>query len=217
MENGVSTVTLDYLIQAALTGQPYNQQRLGAEAERYSLRLSRAKAPDLPDDLHDEICLQAFVELLKLDASALAKHSGRILFRRAVLAAIRSVRASYAPPGVRTRSAQQPGVPKVAAEDIGRIADAQTIERISVVDGDFAHIDFDSLPNGRQEAEIQRIDDAIEAEAILNHAPREVAHGLRLIHLDGETLEDAAAVVKVSRFVLTRRINAFCTEWRAAA
>lgn len=223
MKNGVSTVTLDHLIQAALTGQPYNQQRLGAEAERYSLRLSRAKAPDLQDDLHDEVCLQAFVELLKLDVSALTKHSGRILFRRAVLAAIRSVRASYAPPGERTRSPKKgrvtkhPGPGKVAAEDIGRIADPQMIESSSVVEGEYAYIDFDRFQDRRQEAELQRVDDKIKAEAILKGAPPEVARALRLIYVDETTIGEAAIQVDVSRFVLTRRINAFCADWRAAA
>ncbi|MBB3890551.1 hypothetical protein GGQ61_001268 [Phenylobacterium haematophilum] len=229
MSNGVSTVTLDHLIQAALTGQPYNQQRLGAEAERYSLRLSRAKAPDLPDDLHDEVCLQAFVELLKLGAGALTKHSGRILFRRAVLAAIRSVRASYAPPGERTRTprrenvattsraAKLPAPPKVAAEHIGHIASPQEIESNSFTEGDFAFIDFDRFRDLRQEAELQRVEDRIEADAVLKRAAPEVARGLRLVHLSDETIEEAAVKVGLSRFVLKRRMDAFCSDLQAAA
>ena len=55
MQNGVSTVTLDDLIKAALTGQRYNQQRLGTQARLYARRLSKSFASDLPDDLHDEI------------------------------------------------------------------------------------------------------------------------------------------------------------------
>lgn len=219
MKNGVSTVTLDHLIKAALTGQPnYNQQRLGREAERYSLHLSRAKAPDLPDDLHDEICQQAFVELMNVGAAALAKHSGKILFRRAVLAAIRSVRATYAPPGQRTRTAKEPRFAKIAAEDVGQVADPRAIERSSIREGDFAFVDFDRFRDRRLEAEMQRVEDAFDGEAILKRAPDDgVARALRLIHFDGEPLEAAAAQAKVSRFVLSRRIKAFCAEWQAAA
>ena len=224
MNNGVTSVTLDQLIQSALTGQPYNQQRLGAEAERYSLRLTRAKAPDLPEDLHEEICLEAFVELFKVGASALTKHSGRILFRRAVLAAMRTVRASYAPPGERTRpakrksaAAQQMGLAKIAAEDVGRIADAQAVEGNTVIEGDFGHIDFDRFPDRQQQVEIHRVEFRIEADAVLKHARPEVARALRLIHLDDNTIEEAAQQVNLSRFVLKRRMDTFCAGLQAAA
>lgn len=224
MSNGVTTVTLDHLIQAALTGQSYNQQRLGAEAERYSLRLTRAKAPDLPDDLHEEICLEAFVELFKVGANALTKHSGRILFRRAVLAAMRTVRSSYAPPGERSRPAKRKSATpqqlvrkRVAAEDIDRIADAQTVESNTVIEGDFGHIDFDRFPDRQQLVEIEKVEFRVEADAILKDAPVEVARGLRLIHLDGHTIEEAAQQVKISRFVLKRRMDAFCSDMQAAA
>lgn len=221
MTNGVSTIGLDQLIQAALTGQPYNQQRLGKEAERYSLRLSFAKAPDLPEDLHDEICLQAFVELMQLGADALQRHSGRILFRHAVLAAIRSVRASYAAPGERTRipKSERPDQArsfKVAAEDVGRIPDADTIERATVTQGAFSLIDFDRLPDRQQDFSLQRVEDGIEADGLLRPAPPEVARALRMIHLDDVTLSAAATRIGISRFVLAPRIKAFC-EWRVAA
>ena len=224
MNIGVSCITLDHLIQAALTGQPYNQQRLGAEAERYSLRLTRAKAPDLPDDLHDEICLEAFVELFKVGAGGLAKHSGRILFRRAVLSAMRAVRASYAQPGERTRPAkrksaamQPPNPARIAAEDVDRIVDAQTLESSKVIDGEFGHVDFDRFPDRQQQVEILRIDLRVEADAVLKNAPPEVARALRLIHLDDKTLEEAAHQARISRFVLKRRMDAFFADTRAAA
>lgn len=223
MKNGVSTVTLDHLIQAALTGHPYNQQRLGNEAKRYSLRLSRAKAPDLPDDLHDEICQEAFAKLFTDGAEALTKHNGRILFRRAVLAAMRTVRANYASPGERTRppkrtsATEQPALAKIAAEDVGRIADAQTVESNTIIEGDFGHIDFDRFPDRQQQVEIYRVEFRVEADAAFRHAPPEVARALRLIHLGDNTIEEAAQQVKISRFVLKRRMDAFCSDMQAAA
>jgi hypothetical protein len=222
VRNGVSIVSLDGLIQAALTGQPYNQQRLGKEAERYSLRISRAKAPDLPEDLHDEICQQAFVELLNMGSEALATHSGRTLFRYAVLAAIRSVRASYAPPGERTRTpgqARAADLPAslVAAEDIDRIPDARSLDAATVAEGEFAYLDFDRLPDPRQRMEFRRVEAKIVTDAALQHAAPEVSRVLRLVHVEGHTLEAAALAESVSRFALKRRIDAFCAVWQAAA
>lgn len=217
MANGISRITLDHLITAALTHKPYNQQRLGTEAERYSLRLSRAKAPDLPDDLHDDICQQAFVELFKLSPSALTKRTGKVLFRRAVLAAIRAVRASYAPPGQRTRAGTVLAVAKVAAEDIGRVADAKTVEANTKAEGDFGHIDFDKFEDERQVTELHRVEHSIDAESILKRAPEDVERALRLIYLDGEPVAAAAMAMAQSRFALSRRISAFYTDWRAAA
>jgi len=224
VDNGVATVTLDQLIHAALTGQPYNQQRLGVEAKRYSLRITRAKAPDIPDDLHEEICIEAFVELFKVGANALAKNSGRILFRRAVLTAMRTVRAIYAPPGERTRpgkrktdATHQPIRAKVAAEDIARIADAITVESNTMVEGDFGYIDFDRFPDHQQQVEIHRVEYRLEADAVLKRAPPEVAQAFRLIHLEDRTINEAAQQINISRFVLKRRMDVFCSDLQAAA
>lgn len=217
MTNGISTITLDHLIEAALNHRPYSQERLGAATERYALRISRARAPDLPDDLHEEIWLQAFVQLLKLKPSALSKHRGKRLFRRAVLAAIRVVRASYAPPGQRTRSGKAPVVAKVAAEDIGCVADTKTIEANTKAKGGFGYIDFDKFDDERPLAELRRIEHAIDVETILKRASEDVGRALRLIYLDGEPVAAAAAAVAQSRFALNRRITTFYADWRAAA
>ncbi len=133
MQNGVSTVPLDDLIKAALTGQRYHQQRLGTQARLYACRLSKAYAADLPADLHDEIFGQAFVGQFEAGAVALANRTGKAVFRRAVLAAIRSVRSSYAPAGTPTRPSAKAARQAVAAEHVGRIADKQTVQRCTVL------------------------------------------------------------------------------------
>ena len=112
---------------------------------------------------------------------------------------------------------QQPVLKRVAAEDIDRIADAQTVESNTVIEGEFGYIDFDRFPDRRQSAGIQRVEFTVEADAVLRDAPAEVARGLRLIHLDGHTIEEAAQQVKISRFVLKRRMDAFCLDMQAAA
>ena len=217
MKDGVSTVTLDHLIRAALTKQPYNQQRLGREAQRYARRLSNAKAPDLPEDLHDDVYQQAFVELLHAGPDGLALRSGKALFRRAVLAAIRTVRATSAAPGQRTRKTKELHQPCVAAEDVGRVASSRTIERCTVADGADVFIDFDLFADRRAALEMQRIEDAIDVGAILAQAPEQVAWALRLIHLNDQSAETVAAQAQVSRFALNRRFTAFYEFMRAAA
>jgi len=216
VKDGVST-TLDDLIKAALTGQPYNQRRLGAEAQRYARRLSNAKAPDLPEDLHEEICQQAFVELFRIGQEGLARRSGKALFRRAVLAAVRVVRASYAPPGQRTRASKAQPSPLVAAEDIGRIADRAALARSHVVDetGDF--IAFDRFADPRAQDDLQQIEDALDVVTLLKGASADIALALRLIHQDDEPVAMVAAVVAMDRFKLNRRLKAFCGAIRAAA
>jgi hypothetical protein len=218
VQNGVSTVTLDDLIKAALTGQRYNQQRLGTQARLYARRLSNIYASNLPDDLHEEIFGQAFVELFEAGAAALAHRTGKAVFRRAILAAIRSVRASYAPPGKRTRaSANAPGR-KVAAEDVGRIADKETIQRCTVPDetGERS-IDFDLFSDSNALSAQRDAEDRLTAEQILRHAPREVGVALRLIFLDDEPVETVANSLGITRFSLNRRITAFCSNCRLAA
>jgi DNA-directed RNA polymerase specialized sigma24 family protein len=215
--NGVSKVTLDQLIHSALTGQPYNHERLGREARAYARKLSAAYGKDLAEDLHEEVFTQAFVELLEAGADALAERPGKSLFRDAVLSAIRVVRASYAPPGQRTRPTAKAARARVAAEDIGRITDAPTIERCTVGDGPERSLDFDRLESFSAAAEFRRADDRLEAEAILATAPETVRAALHLIHIDNEPVGEVAARFGLSRFALDRRIDSFCAAWRAAA
>lgn len=216
MKDGVST-TIDDLIKAALTGQPYNQRRLGAEAQRYARRLSNAKAPGLPEDLHEEICQQAFVELFRIGQDGLARRSGKALFRRAVLTAVRVVRASYAPPGQRTRNSTAQPSPRVAAEDVGRIADRAALERSHVVDEAGGFMDFDRFADPRAQDDMQQIEDALDIVTLLKGASADIALALRMIHQDDEPVATVAAVVAMDRFTLHRRLKAFCGAIRAAA
>lgn len=218
MQNGVATVTLDDLIKAALTNQPYNQQRLGNQARLYARRLSKSYAGDFPEDLHDEVFGQAFVELFEAGSAGLAERSGKALFRRAVLAAIRAVRASYALPGRRTRLSTKEIGNVVAAEDVGRIADKHVIERCTVLDdAGTPFVDFDRFSDPSSLASQQNLEDQLEVEQILQHAPEEVGGALRLIYLNDEPVEAVAACLNITRFSLNRRIAGFCSIWRSAA
>ena len=63
----------------------------------------------------------------------------------------------------------------------------------------------------------QQMQDRLEVEGVLRHAPSEVGSALRLIYLHDEPVEIVAAEFNISRFTLRRRITAFCLSWRAAA
>lgn len=218
MQNGVATVSLDDLIKAALTNQPYNQQRLGNQARLYARRLSKSYASDFPEDLHEEVFGQAFVELFEAGPAGLAERSGKALFRRAVLAAIRAVRASYAPPGRRTRPSAKEVGHAVAAEDVGRIADKQVLERCTVLGQDGTpFVDFDRFSNPNALSAHQNLEDRLEVERILEHASEDVGSALRLIYLNDEPVEAVAATLNITRFSLNRRISSFCSIWRLAA
>ncbi len=217
MKNGSSTISLDDLIKAALTGTPYNQQRLGNEARRYARRLSKAYGKDFPEDLHDEVFGQAFVELFEGGAQALAQRNGKALFRRAVLAAIRAVRASYTAPGRRTRSSSKESGDFVAPEHVGQIATQRELERCIVDDGSGGSIDFDRFGDPAAGAFQQQMEHRLDVEKILRAAPTPVATALRLIYLNEESVDAVASELNISRFTLHRRITAFCASWRVAA
>lgn len=217
MKNGVSTITLDHLIEAALTGQSRHHERLGIEAHRYAMAIARAKAPDLPPDLHEDIFNQAFVELFQFGPEALVQSSGKALFRKAVFNAVRIVRASYAPPGARTRHRKTPPAALTAANIIGEKLDHRRVRRAGETGSGEPPTDIERLPDPRQEAEFRKIDNVIYVERLLKGAPDPVARALRMIHMDDAGVEAAVIEVKLSRFALNRRLKDFYESVRAAA
>jgi NADPH-dependent 2,4-dienoyl-CoA reductase/sulfur reductase-like enzyme len=213
-------VTLNTLVDAALSGRPYNQARLGDQAKRYARKIAARACRDLPDDLHDEIAQQAIVELFETGASALAGSTGQALFRRAVFCAIRVVRSDYAAPGQRTRRPAKAAAVKlarVAAEQVERIADAHALERATVGGPEGVHLEFDLFESAAAALEVRGAEDRVELDWSLRTAPPSVAAALRLVCVRGETLSFAADDVGLSRFSLSRRLDAFCPRWRDAA
>ena len=217
MSTGVSIVTLDVLIEAAVNRQPYNNQRLGREVERYARRVSLARARHLPEDLHGEIAQEAIANLFAAMPDTLLRTTPRKLLRNAVFAAIRTVQANNAPPGKRTRSSSEPAHDRVAPGDIARIPSAKTLEAATVREGDHAVIDIDRLSCPSAWAAIQAVEDRIDVACLMAHASPLVSKALRLIHLDDQPTSDVALEAKISRFALNRQIERFCLPWRVAA
>ncbi len=214
----MSGVTLNILIESALLQRPYHQQRLGLQAARYCRAITNRFCADFPEDRHEEVLGQAFAELMSCGPDALAVRSGLSIFRRAVFAAIRIVRADYALPGRRTRQMPaDPPVPKVAAEDIGRIVDRQVVERCTVGEQGDRHLDLDLLESHAAADGIKQCEDRVDVEWALRRAPPSVARALRLIYLDDAPVSIAADTVGLSRFALHRQMTIFNALWRSAA
>lgn len=211
-------VTLNILIEAALLERPYHQQRLGLQAQRYCRAISNRFCSDFPEDLHEEVLGQAFTELMMAGSGSLAGRSGLSIFRRAIFAAIRIVRADYAPPGCRTRRAPAgDATQKVAAEDVGRIVDRQTVDRCTIGEPGERHLEFDLLESSAAADAIKQCEDRVDAEWALRRAPPNVAAALRLICFDDAPVSVAANLVGMSRFALHRQTTAFTAMWRSAA
>lgn len=213
-------VTLDDLLTAALTGQPYNQLRLGREAKRYARRITNRAGPDFPQDRHEEVCHEAFVALWMQASAVLNCGTAQKAFRKAVIAAIRTVRRDYAAPGERTRLPSRkkpPASPRVAAEDIGMIPDFEMLARATVREGEHSYVDVDQLPSPKAAAAIAEIDTRFDVERLLAAAPVPISTALRLIHIYEVPVAETAKIVALSRFQLHRRIDAFQALWAAAA
>lgn len=219
MQNGVSTVTLAALIQAALTRDlNYNHQRFGDAVEAYAGRMCRARAPDLvANDLIEDVAHEAVVQLFVFGSGALANTPALKLLRHAVLAAIRKVRADHGPPGQRTRRYREEPRDRIAAEDVDRIPDREALAAATVTEGDQSYVDFDALPCPQAAHATAAAEQRMAIDTALAKMPLGVARALRLIHLDEKPMAEAAELLGLSRFALHRRIEQHCAVFRLAA
>lgn len=211
-------ISLEDLIVAALRGEhtKYNNERFGKAVFAYSRAISKSRASDLPEDLHEEVAQEALCRLLRRGPKALKNKSGVTLLRNTVLAAIREIRANYAPPGQRSRTYDDAKTPCVAAEHIGLIPDADELARCAVPDQKGAY-NFDKFQHPAAAAEIAAFENQSEVAAILNEAPPLVSSALRLVYLEDEPIGATAQSLSVSRFAMKRAVEAFSETWRAAA
>lgn len=218
MKNGVSTTTLAAMIHAALTQvSPRNHQRFGDAVLAYARRMCRAKAPDLAEDLQEDVAQEAMAGLFAAGSAALATTPPMKLLRHAMLGAIRKVRADHAPPGQRTRRYREEPRDRIAAEDTNRIPDAVAMETATVREGKHAMIDVDGFAcPGAQIARFEA-EQRIEIDRVLAKAPPTIAKALRLVYLDERSMTEVAALAGISRFTLHRRVEGFCSVVRQAA
>ena len=218
MQNGVTTTTLAAMIKAALTGShAYHNQRFGLAVLAYAGRMCRARAPDLPDDLVEDVAQEAMVNLFTGGAHALTTTPPLKLLRHAVLAGIRKVRADHAPPGQRTRRYREEPRDRVAAEDAGRIPDAEAVTAATILEGGYSYVDVERFACPAAERALGDADQRVAIETALAKMPPSIAQALCLIHLDERPMTEVATLAGISRFVLHRRIDHHCAMFRMAA
>lgn len=216
-------LTLESMLEIALRERElhrksYNQQRLGVMAQRYCFAITRRRCKALPEDLHEEIFHEAFEKLFALEVEKLAAKSGKVLFRDCIFAAIRTIKANYAQPGMPTRASKtKPANRKIAAEHVGELVDAETVARCMVGEGDAANFDFDRLPSAAAAAEIKAVEDRFDIERLLVDTDPDISKALYLICVDGERVNDVAAAIGMNRFALNRRFAALTASCCAAA
>jgi DNA-directed RNA polymerase specialized sigma24 family protein len=218
VQNGVSKTTLAAMIVAALTdSHAYHNQRFGLAVVAYAGRICRARAPDLPDDLVEDVAQEAMVNLFTAGASALTTTRPLKLLRHAVLAGIRKVRADHAPPGQRTRRYREEPRERIAAEDADRIPDAEAVTAATIAVGDHSYIDVDRFACPGAQRALAGAEQRVAIETALAKMPPSIAQALHLIHLDERPISEVAMLAGISRFVLHRRIDHHCAMFRLAA
>jgi hypothetical protein len=193
---------LSALILVVMAGAGEHLSNLDGQARRYTRRIVATRAPDVPEDVRDEIANQALAALLRchladLEASGL---EARGFFRLRVIEALRQVRASYAPAGQRTRLTAKAASPP--PDGLARPRPRPPIE---------------DHPDLAAEAAFGAVERRRDADAILAAAPPLVAQALRLICFGDLDMGAAAAEVGLSRFALKRRISRFAEAYRMAA
>jgi DNA-directed RNA polymerase specialized sigma24 family protein len=190
----VSTEDAD-LFSASLAGvqarDPHFDEQFHELLRPYLVTLARKLARDLPADLQEEVVQQTCLDLIgnstmKFDVR---RGSAKAFLFFAVCNALRTVRANYCQPGSPTRrkksddeykSASSP----VSTEDLGYEVGTRSAER--------------------------QITARCEANSLLKKAPPRVEVALRRIHYIGDTLNEVASELNLSRFKLSREISAYC-------
>jgi DNA-directed RNA polymerase specialized sigma24 family protein len=179
--------------------------------------MCRVRAPDLPEDLIEDVAQEAMLNLFAAGPSALSRTPPLKLLRHSVLASIRNVRADHAPPGQRTRRYREEPRDRIAPEDVVRIADVETVTAATINEGDHSYIDVDRFPCPAADRWVAEVEQRVTIETALAKVPPNIAQALRLIHLDEQPMVEVAKLAGISRFVLHRRIDQHCAMFRTAA
>jgi hypothetical protein len=197
-----SRFNLDSLLRGFLAGDPATRETLPRVSERYVLKIVRRYAADLPEDIHREVMNQAFTNLLLETPASYnpARGSAGTFLKLIVRNAAREVRALYTPPGQVTRPNRtkklwtEPSAPLIIAMD------------------DLAQTDVPCTDTAMAEVEARH-----DVEALLRRAAPWLATSLKRLYFDDVPMETVASEAGMSRFTLSRRIQAFATEVAATA
>lgn len=194
---------LDALISAVLAKEPYDPREFDRQARRYGRAVVRAMAPELPGDRQDEVVNEGIVCLLTagLDGWRESGRDATPFFYACLRQGLRQVRASYAPPGVKTR----------------RPTRAERLAAKPVVPARCRIASLEAQPDPAAEAAFADVEHQHDAAEILARAPESVGRALRLLCFDDLDHKDVAAELGLSRQALYRRLDRFAQTYREAA
>jgi hypothetical protein len=202
---GSRNTQLNLLLIAFFTGAPKAREAFAREATPYIRKVARHLAPDLPEDLQVEVVGQVFVNLLLQGAGSFSSQRGSAAsyLRLHIRNAVRQVRAAYAMPGHVTRARKVRGTKKLASR-VG--PSLVSLNELLAEDQEPANT-----------ASVAAIEAGLDAVTLLKSAPERVAWCLVRLHAWGDTLNEVAAELRVSRFVLGREVAAFEESVRQSA
>lgn len=156
----------------------------------YLVSLARKLARDLPTDLQEEVVQQTCLDLIGNSTTKfdLRRGSAKAFLFFSVCNALRTVRANYCSPGSPTRARKSDDEYETAKSPI-------SIEELGY-----------ELGTGSAE---RRITARCDANSLLEKAPPRVAVALTRIHYIGDTMNEVASDLSLSRFKLSREISAY--------
>ena len=169
----------------------------------YLIKLSRKIAPYLPEDLHRDVAQQATLYLLTGYNFNRQRATAKTFLRLVVRNAVRKVWADNRPPGLRSR--RRKVAPSAESEESLLRPEDLTSDVVP-----FDQLDEKTCAVSAHKVLIARS----EVESLLALADPLVAEALQMIHCDGEKLSEAASVLGVSRFTLTREISKFQSQMK---
>jgi DNA-directed RNA polymerase specialized sigma24 family protein len=184
--------TLEEQLSRFLAGELGAANEFYKAAKPHILGLARRIAPELPSDIHPEVVNQTFVYLLEGATSKFdpKKGSAKNFLRGYILNAVRHVRATYCAPGRPTRKRNRPVKKKQQQEAFPAVV---------------------SLDTGTY---TQPVAPDCDAETVLNNAPEPLATALELVYFEDKTMSEAAMMLHISRFQLSRQISAYAQHYR---
>jgi hypothetical protein len=188
---------LDELCRRFLNGDDSSVIQFEVKVRPLVMRIARKYAWDLVEDQRAEVMQEMMLLLLQLKGSGFDTARGSAVTFVGMVArrAARDVSAQYAPAGRQTRPPSK--------RDFAALEEFQAKSHVEPLEA----LAEDRVPVAADFAPI--VETQLDAAFILRVAPAPVAYGLRRMHYDDVSMEQAASEMHLSRFILNRMIVRF--------
>lgn len=179
----------------ALAGDEVAAQLLFNEFHPFLMNCARRRAPDLPDDLHEDVAQEVWLEYYAADGASPAFPSMPV--KEALLGhlghAVDRVRAGSRAPGERSRrrSTHAQASPSGGLSQRGMPVAAPV----------------DELPDERSELDYLRAEARVDASLVVRSLPKDVQPVIRLMLYRDLSIAEAARSARVQRLRATRELS----------